>query len=200
MKRSLMLVASLVGGLAIPAALSAQLINNATVTIINGLPGFPGDNSWTGYQLSNAIDAAGAATPYCTESGNTNTFIVFDFGAAINFSSIGYTGTECSGNVTGFNYLFSNQSNLGSPVGSAGYSQAGSISTASVVTPFTARYVEWQVTSYSTGSGNNGAADFQFYGTPAVAVTPEPATMTMLATGLLGITGAGIRRRKRAGR
>ncbi len=199
MKRNLMLLSGLVGGIAIPATLSAQLINNATVAIIDGRLGFP----WPGtppnpfYQLSNAIDAAGAATYYCTESGGTSTFIVFDFGAPIAFSSIGYTGTPCSGDVTGFNYLFSNQSNLSSPVGSASYSSLSSIGTASVSTPFTARYVEWQVSSYSTGSGNNGASDFQFYGTPEAAVVPEPATMGLLATGLMALSGVGVARRRR---
>lgn len=202
MKRYLMLLSGLVGGLAIPATLSAQLINNAGVTIIDGYLGYPWrtDNlvpESPSYQLSNAIDAAGAATVYCTESGNTNTFIVFDFGAPINFSSIGYTGTTCSGDVTGFNYLFSNQSNLSSPVGSASYSSSSSIGTASVSTLFTARFVKWQVSSYSTGSGNNGAADFQFYGTLEAAVVPEPATMGLLATGLMALSGVGVARRRR---
>lgn len=200
MKRNLMLLSGLAVGLAIPATLSAQLINNASVTIIDGMPGFPGNNSSLGYQLSNAIDAAGTATTYCTESGGTNTFIVFDFSAPIAFSSIGYTGSfpACSGDVTGFNYLFSNQSNLSSPVGSASYSSlTGSIGTASMSTLFTARYVKWQVSSYSLGAANNGASDFQFYGTPEVAVTPEPATMVLVATGLMALSGVGVARRRR---
>ena len=198
MKRHLMLLAGLAGGLSIPTTLSAQLINNAGVVIFGGFPGF-GNNLNPQYQLSNAIDAAGPATVYCTESGQTNTFIAFDFGAAIAFSSIGYTGTNCSGDVTGFNLLFSNQTNFSSPTGSAAYSNGGvSIGTASVLTPFTARYVKWQVSAYTIGAANNGASDFQFFGTPAVAVTPEPATMTLFATGLLVLSGVGAARRRRS--
>lgn len=199
MKRHLMLLAGLAGGLSIPTTLSAQLINNASVAIFGGTPGFPNDNSNAFYQLSNAIDALGAATVYCTESGGTNTFIAFDFGAAIAFSSIGYTGTNCSGDVTGFNLRFSNQTDFSSLTGSTGYSNGGvSISTASVLTPFTARYVKWQVSAYTIGAANNGASDFQFFGTPAVAVTPEPATMTLFATGLLALSGVGAARRRRS--
>ena len=196
-----MLLAGLAGGLSIPTTLSAQLINNTSVAIFNGTPGFPGNNSIAFYQLSNAIDAAGSATVYCTESGGASTFIAFDFGVAIAFSSIGYTGTGtvCSGDVTGFNLRFSNQTDFSSPTGSASYTNGGvSIGTASVLTPFTARYVEWQVSAYTIGSANNGASDFQFFGTPAVAVTPEPATMTLFATGLLALSGVGAARRRRS--
>ena len=199
MKRHLMLLAGLVGGLAIPPTLSAQLINNTTVTIFAGTPGYPNDNSNAFYQLLNAIDAAGPATVYCTESGGANTFVVFDFGAAITFSSIGYTGTDCSGDVTAFNLLFSNNPvDFSSPVGSASYtSLTGSIGTASVLTPFTARYVKWQVNAFSTTSQNNGASDFQFYGTPSEAVVPEPASMALFATGLMALSGVGVARRRR---
>ena len=53
--------------------------------------------------------------------------------------------------------------------------------------------------------GNDGFSHVVLYsqagggtGTINEIVTPEPATMTMLATGLVGLVGAGVRRRKKA--
>jgi len=48
-----------------------------------------------------------------------------------------------------------------------------------------------------TFSQSLGGPYFQFDNV-VIGVTPEPATMTLMATGLVGIVGAGIRRRKRA--
>jgi hypothetical protein len=59
----------------------------------------------------------------------------------------------------------------------------------------------WGATS-NEGPGNtcDGALVTEFNGTNPVNignVVPEPATMTLMATGLAGIVGAGLRRRKR---
>jgi hypothetical protein len=51
--------------------------------------------------------------------------------------------------------------------------------------------------SFSTANDENWHA-FTVGADGAASVTPEPATMTMLATGLVGLVGAGIRRRKRS--
>ncbi len=166
------------------------LIDNATVGIIDSYASFPGDSSNPTYVVAHAIDAAGTSTVYCTESGGNNTFIAFDLGAAISFDSIVYHGTDCSGDVTSFNLVFSNSSDFSSVVGAAPYSSLSSISTATVSTPFTAQYVEWKVTGGSTGSTNNGASDFQFFSAPAQV--PEPATWVLVG---LGLAGLAVRRR-----
>src|SRR3954464_974609 len=89
---------------------SPVLINNASVSIADHFASFPGDNSHPLYVVEHAIDAAGAATFYCTESGATSTFITFKFSAPTSFDSVRYTGSypSCSGDVTGFKLDFSN--------------------------------------------------------------------------------------------
>jgi hypothetical protein len=173
------------------------LIDNTTVTIIDHFPSFPGDNSHPTYVVEHAIDAAGSTTSYCTESGGTNTFISFDFGAPTVFDSVRYSPSYpfCSGDVTSFDLIFSNVSNFSSVTGTASFVNGSSILVpGTVLTPYAGRYLEWRVTGISTGSGNNGASDFQFYKNNVSAV-PEPASLTLMGVGILGLA-AKYRKRK----
>lgn len=61
---------------------------------------------------------------------------------------------------------------------------------------------QWGISGNQGGTGGNTGGPVVFIGTPSEppVVTPEPVTMTLLATGLAGMGGVGaFRRRKQQG-
>jgi hypothetical protein len=66
-----------------------------------------------------------------------------------------------------------------------GFSRPGSDITGAVIGNTDGGYFNFMVDDFSFGSVTNESA------------TPEPATVTLMATGLVGLVGTGFRRKKR---
>ncbi len=163
-------------------------------------------NAFSGFDALFAIDLD-PLTDYASNSIGLDTFLTFDFGQSLVFTSISYTDRVTSGGlqgqffggtadfVTGYTYIFSVDATFGNgddqTVSVSGLevpvspSSPGDFLSIASIPNLTARYVRWDVDSDVDNTNNFEASDFSF------VVVPEVGSLTMsvltLAVGLLGL-------------
>lgn len=109
-----------------------------------------------------------------------------DFSAGVNYGAWNTLGMAFDANTDLFSYYVN-----GSLVGTTGAPGTGSTGVANVM------YQAYNFNDPTLGISNNPAYVADWSNTPQ-SVVPEPATMTMMATGLVGMVGAGIRKRRKS--
>jgi hypothetical protein len=170
--------------LGLMASLSAEIVDNSTVTIFDSYLAFGG------YEVEYAIDTGDDRyiSDYASQGGGIDTYIAFDFGESKTFTEIRFTDRVTSGGpnfaffgglfdyVDLFQYTFSVDDNFTNgngttddivieveperPEGRVAEEDIALLQTITTVPNVQARYLQWQI--LETTGNNPGANDFEF--------------------------------------
>jgi len=157
----------------------------STITFIAGSNTTPLNTSGTLVQIGSVMDTSSSAA-----SGDSTT-INFTIRVAITNSITTGPGTNSTGTITVSGSL--------TVTGNTSSSLSGYVANFTTPAPLNIGGVTYSITNFlfsaPTPNGSNGA--FSASVGAAVVGVPEPASVVMLGSGLIGIVGVGMRRRLR---